>query len=126
MEIVEEEVALNEKKFKASIIETKNAVISLFYEEEPRLGTLAVAMPSFDHPEINTSSILLGERNITTTRVLAEGLSKEYGKIALVSTSFKKEEYMVTESLGKLLKKIIARHSTKENEPKNLLKRNSD
>jgi hypothetical protein len=114
MELIQEEVSFEQGKIKASFLETKNAVITLFYEEDPKLGALALALPNPQHPEIITSSLILGDRNSLISRVLAENLSKEYGKIAIVSTSFNIEEDLVKESLGKLLKKIISRHTTEE------------
>jgi hypothetical protein len=72
--------------FLAVYLETRNASLILLSEGEDRLGTLAVAMPQEQRlvgPPV--SSVLLGDRNVTVTRVLAEHLAKTMNKIALVS-----------------------------------------
>jgi hypothetical protein len=84
--IVKEEIKENGKLFLALHVETRNADIVFLSEGEDRLGTLAVAMPQAQTmlgPPL--SSILLGDRNTITARLLAEQLAKRTRKIALVS-----------------------------------------
>lgn len=84
--IVKEELRKNGKLFLALSLETGNANILFLSEGEDRLGTLAVAMPQAQRmlgPPL--SSILLGERNTITARLLAEQLAKRTERIALVS-----------------------------------------
>jgi hypothetical protein len=84
--IVKEELRENGKLFLALSLETGNANILFLSEGEDRLGTLAVAMPQAQRmlgPPL--SSILLGERNTLTARLLAEQLAKRTERIALVS-----------------------------------------
>jgi hypothetical protein len=72
--------------FLATHLETGNANIFLLSEKEARLGTLAVAIPQkMDRVGPPISSILLGERNVTISRLIAERLARNTGKIALVS-----------------------------------------
>ena len=111
MELIEKEVSIGEQRVKVSLLETKNAVICLFYEGEPQIGTLSVAIPSLEQREISISSILLGNKNTTISRILAENISKKYGKMVLVSTSFKNEEDPeIREMLSKLLKQIMTQY----------------
>jgi hypothetical protein len=84
--IVKEEIKENDKLFLALHVETRNADIVFLSEGEDRLGTLAVAMPQAQTmlgPPL--SSVLLGDRNSITARLLAEQLAKRTQKIALVS-----------------------------------------
>ena len=84
--IIREEMEEKGRIFSAVLVETKNAYIMLLSEGEESLGTLAVSLPQkpgMIGPPL--SSILLGERNVTLARLLAERLAKTLNKIALVS-----------------------------------------
>jgi len=84
--VFQEEIKENETLFLALRLETKNANLILLSEGEDQLGTLAVAIPQEQKmlgPPL--SSILLGDRNIVTSRLLAERLAQKTGKIALAS-----------------------------------------
>jgi len=84
--IVQEEMKENETLFLALRLETKNSDIILLSEGEDQLGTLAVAIPQGEKmlgPPL--SSVLLGDRNVIVTRMLAERLAAKTGKIALAS-----------------------------------------
>ena len=84
--VVKEELEENGMLFAALYLNTRNASLMLLSEGEDQLGTLAVAIPQEEKmvgPPL--SSILLGDRNVTTARVLAERLAKTMNKIALVS-----------------------------------------
>jgi hypothetical protein len=97
--------------FLALYTETKNASLILLSEGEDRLGTLAVAMPQEQGmigPPV--SSILLGDRNVTIARVLAERLARTRNKIALVSVFTKTvSEREVGPILLKLVEKVVRR-----------------
>jgi hypothetical protein len=85
--IVKEEIVEGNMRFLAIYIETKNAVLVFLSEAEDQLGTLAASVPPVT--EIQTqpfiSSVLLGDRNTTTARIMAERLAAKTGKIGLVS-----------------------------------------
>jgi len=84
--VVQEEIKENQTLFLALHLETKNANIVLMSEGEDQLGTLAVAVPQAQKmlgPPL--SSILLGDRNTMTARLLAERLAEKTGKMALMS-----------------------------------------
>ena len=84
--VIQKEIKENGKLFLATRLETGNANLIFLSEDEDRLGTLAVAIPQAKKmlgPPL--SSVLLGERNTITARLLAEQLAKRTEKIALVS-----------------------------------------
>ncbi|UCC33267.1 MAG: hypothetical protein JSW53_05735 [Candidatus Bathyarchaeota archaeon] len=107
--VVKEELEANGVSFLAVYLETRNADLILLSEGEDQLGTLAVAIPQEDKlvgPPL--SSILLGDRNVTTARVLAERLAKTVSKMALVSVFTKTvSEADAGSILLKLLRKTI-------------------
>ena len=80
------EIQERNKRFLGIHLEMKNADLVLLSEGEDQLGTLAVAIPQARGrigPPL--SSTLLGDRNLTTTRLLAERLAGKTNKISLVS-----------------------------------------
>jgi hypothetical protein len=88
--IVREEIKEADSTFSAVLIETKNAYIVLLSEGEENLGTLVVALPQkpgMIGPPL--SSTLLGERNATLARLLAERFAKTLKKMVLVSVFVK-------------------------------------
>jgi hypothetical protein len=112
--LVKETLVERDTSFFAVYIETKNSGFLLMSEDEDQLGTLAVAIPQPQKlvgPPL--SSILLGDRNVMITRVLAELLAKNTGKIALVS--------VFTKTFGEkeaapILKKLMEKTLRKEEE----------
>ena len=109
--IVKEKLEENGVLFLAVYLETRNASLILLSEGEDQLGTLAVAIPQERRmvgPSL--SSILLGDRNVTIARVLAERLAKTINKIALVSVFTKTvSEKEAGPIFLKLVRKIIGR-----------------
>lgn len=89
--IVKEEISEKNMHLLAIYIETKNAVLVLFSEAEDQLGTLAASVPPTTETRIQPllSSVLLGDRNTITARMLAERLASKTGKIGLVSIYLK-------------------------------------
>jgi len=84
--VVQEEIKEDQTVFVALRLETRNANLLLMSEQEDQLGTLAVSIPQTQKiPGPPLSSILLGDRNIMVTRLLAERLAEKTGKIALTS-----------------------------------------
>lgn len=83
--LIEDELEERGIIFSVRLIEVENAVIVFFTEgRETKLGTLATALPI--RFEGTSSSILLGEKFVITTRALAEHLATFFNKIVLVST----------------------------------------
>lgn len=86
MKVFSEEIEEGEIKVTASLLEVENAVIAFFDEKgSMKLGTFAIAIPQYGGRRC-ISSVLLGERNVLITKILAEQLVKTFNKIALVST----------------------------------------
>jgi hypothetical protein len=109
--IYKEELVQRDTNFLAVLVETANANQLFLSEGEDKLGTLAVAIPQ---PErligSPLSSILLGDRNMMISRVLAELLAQKTKKISLVSVFIKSvSEKEAAPILRKLLENIIKR-----------------
>jgi len=103
--VVQEEIKENEILFLGLRLETKNANIILLSEGEDQLGTLAVAIPQKEKmlgPPM--SSVLLGDRNMIVTRLLAERLAQKTGKIALASVFAKT---MTEKDIGPIFLKLF-------------------
>ncbi len=92
-------------------METKNAVLVLLSEGEDQLGTLAASVPSTSgfQAQPTLSSLLLGERNAVTARMLAERLAAKTGKIGLASVYVRSvSETEVTPVLVRLFEKVTS------------------
>ncbi|MEM2917314.1 MAG: hypothetical protein QXN63_03040 [Candidatus Bathyarchaeia archaeon] len=114
VKFVQDELWEKEWHFLAVYLETKNACLVLLSEAEDRLGTLAIALPQTAE-RTSLSSVLLGERNVTTARILAERLSLKTGKIALVSVFIKSiNETEASPFLFRLFEKITQKTAEKE------------
>ena len=108
-EIIREEVEEGERVFSGVLLKMSNAYIMLLSEGEENLGTLAVSLPQKQGligPPL--SSILLGERNATLARLLAERLAGTVKKMALVSVFVRTiDEREVGPILLRLTEKIL-------------------
>lgn len=100
-------------KFSVTLIEIENAVLAFFTAtDNPKLGTLAIAIPQpKDEPSV--SSVLLGERNSVLTKILAERLSQNFNKITMISTHF---DEISDHQSGRLLLQLTQEISTSEAE----------
>jgi len=114
--IIKEEHNEQDKSFFAVYIETKNANQLFLSEGEDKLGTLAVAMPQPKNLVGSPlSSVLLGDRNMTIARLLAELLVQKTNKISLVSVFTKS----VTEQEAvPIFRKLMEKALKKEEETK--------
>lgn len=109
--IIKEETLEKDRRFLAILVETKNAVLVLLSEGEDQLGTLAASVPSTSgiQTQPTLSSLLLGERNAVTARMLAERLAAKTGKIGLASVYVRSmSEAEVTPTLVKLFEKVTS------------------
>jgi hypothetical protein len=109
--IIKKELIEQDKTFLALYIQTKNASQLFLSEDEDKLGTLAVAIPQ---PEKMVgsplSSILLGDRNMMVSRLLAELLVQKTKKISLVSVLVKSiTEQEAAPILRELLEKALSK-----------------
>ena len=114
--IIKEEHNEQDTSFFAVYIETKNANQLFLSEGEDKLGTLAVAMPQPKNLVGSPlSSVLLGDRNMTIARLLAELLAQKTNKISLVSVFTKS----VTEQEAvPIFRKLMEKALKKEEETK--------
>jgi hypothetical protein len=84
--IVKEELTEKNVHLFALYIETRNAALVFLSEGEDQLGTLAASVPPTElFSQAFVSSILLGDKNTGTARMLAERLASKTGKVGLVS-----------------------------------------
>ena len=109
--IIKDEITEENVKFLAIFIETKNSCIFLLSQNEDRLGTLVAAVPpgkGLIGP--STSSILLGVKNATIARILAEKMASKTGKVSLVSVYLETlDESMAGPILARLVDKVMGR-----------------
>ena len=115
--IVKEEISEKNMHLLAIYIETKNAVLVLFSEAEDQLGTLAASVPPTTETRIQPllSSVLLGDRNTTTARMLAERLASKTSKIGLVSIYLKTvSETEAAPVIMKLFEKVTTVSNTQQ------------
>ena len=109
--IIKDEIMEENVKFLAIFIETKNSCIFLLSQNEDRLGTLVAAVPpgkGLIGP--STSSILLGGKNATIARILAEKMASKTGKVSLVSVYLETlDESVAGTILARLVDKVMGR-----------------
>ena len=114
--VFREEIKETETTYSAILLEMENAYVFFLSVGEERLGTLTVSLP----PKpgmigLPLSSTLLGERNMSLSRMLAERLAKKLGKIVLVSIFAKTtEEGKILRIFLNLLDKILREVETRE------------
>jgi hypothetical protein len=106
--IVKEELTEKNVHLFALYIETRNAVLVFLSEGEDQLGTLAASVPPTEVlSQTLVSSILLGDRNTATTRMLAERLASKTGKVGLVSVYLRTvSETEATPAIIRLFNKV--------------------
>ncbi|MBS7656745.1 hypothetical protein KEJ33_02330 [Candidatus Bathyarchaeota archaeon] len=111
--VIREETKVGDNVYSVVLIEAKNGYVVLLSEGQDSIGTLAVSVPQTPGmigPPL--SSTLLGERNVTLARMLAERLANSLKKIVLVSVFVKtateaEAGRMFLGLLEKTLKKLV-------------------
>ncbi len=84
--VIKEEINEQDHRFLAVYVESKNSIMLMLSEKEDKLGTMAIAVPKpKDMVGSVTSSVLLGDRNVISSRMFAEHVASKKGKIAVVS-----------------------------------------
>ena len=118
-EVIREELEDRGLFFRSLLLKMSNANLLLLSEGEDRLGTLAVAIPQPQRmvgPP--TSSVLLGEKNMITARILAERLAEITKKISLVSVYVKSlSEREVGVIMLRLFRKTLEGEERRSDEP---------
>jgi hypothetical protein len=114
--VVKDEVVEQNTHFLAVYVESKNSCIILLSEREDKMGTLAIAVPKpKDLIGLPSSSVLIGDRNVISTRTFAEYLASKKGKIALVSTYLENMDEAQAQSIFmKLIEKVTGPEPEKE------------
>ena len=96
------EVEIEGKLIHGSLIELSNAVLAFIWEgPNPRLGTTTITLPD------RTSSQVIGERDVITSKIIGERLAVKYDKLALVSTNLTKD-FKLDQQLFALLDKLTS------------------
>lgn len=108
MDLHEDSLQVDTRTFRLNHIELENAIVAFFFEDQMRLGTLAIAVPGSEGITIGRSSVLIGGKYMMTTRALAERLAGKTGKMALVSLFTELNEAEALRIYSKLLDKIAA------------------
>lgn len=85
MNFEEKELRKNGVSYRLSLLKLENAIIAFFYENNIKLGTLAIALPKMNEASIPKSSVLLGGKFLMISRILAEKIATYFNKICLVS-----------------------------------------
>ena len=114
--VVKEELFEQDTRFLAVYVETKNSIMIMLSEKEDKLGTLAIAVPKpKDLMGSVTSSVLIGDKNVISTRMFAEYVASKKGKIAMVSVYLEKVSELQAQSFFMhLIDKLIKCESQKE------------
>lgn len=112
--MIQGEIWEKNERFLGLYLKVRNAGLILFSEGEDQLGTLALAIPR-ERGEMGTplSSIILGDRNMMITRILAERLAGKIDKIALASVFVKTIDEM---EAGQIFLKLFEQIVGKEEE----------
>jgi hypothetical protein len=113
--LIKSEIQDENTRFLGICLETQNSIIVLLSEGEDKLGTLAVSVPSSVkiRSQSPLSSVLLGDRNTTTARMIAERLAAKYSKISLVSIYLKSRSEVDT---APLLIRLFEKMTTEKEE----------
>ena len=114
--VIKEELLEQDTRFLAVYVEAKNSIMIMLSEKEDKLGTLAIAVPKpKDLIGSVTSSVLLGDKNVISSRMFAEYVASKKGKIALVSVYLDKVGEMQAQAFFMhLIDKVMKTESQKE------------
>ena len=114
--VIKEELLEQDTRFLAVYVEAKNSIMIMLSEKEDKLGTLAIAVPKpKDLIGSVTSSVLLGDKNVISSRMFAEYVASKKGKIALVSVYLDKVGEMQAQAFFMhLIDKVMKAESQKE------------
>jgi len=106
MNFQEASLQVNSRTFKLNHVELENAMLAFFFEDNARMGTVAIAMPGSGEIASGRSSVLVGSKYMMTTRALAEKLAGKTGKMSIISMHTMLDEKEALRIYSKLLDKI--------------------
>jgi hypothetical protein len=114
--VIKEEIQQQGISFLAVYVEAKNSIMIMLSEKEDKLGTLAIAVPKpKDLLGSVTSSVLLGDKNVISSRMLAEYVASKKGKIAMVSVYLETVTEVQAQSFFMhLVEKLLKSESSKK------------
>jgi len=114
--VIKEEIQQQGISFLAVYVEAKNSIMIMLSEKEDKLGTLAIAVPKpKDLLGSVTSSVLLGDKNVISSRMLAEYVASKKGKIAIVSVYLETVTEVQAQSFFMhLVEKLLKSESSKK------------
>jgi len=114
--VIKEEIKEQDTRFLAVYVEAKNSIMIMLSEKEDKLGTLAIAVPKpRDLIGQVSSSVLMGDKNVITSRMFAEYVAAKKGKIAMVSVYLERVGEMQAQAFFMhLIDKLIKSGSQKE------------
>jgi len=114
--VIKEEIQQQGISFLAVYVEAKNSIMIMLSEKEDKLGTLAIAVPKpKDLLGAVTSSVLLGDKNVISSRMLAEYVASKKGKIAIVSVYLETVTEVQAQSFFMhLVEKLLKSESSKK------------
>ena len=116
--VTKEELQQQDTRFLAVYVESKNSCMVMLSENVDKLGTLAIAVPKLTSVGTVTSSVLLGDRYVISSRMFAEYVASKKGKIALVSVYLEKVgEAQAQEFFMHLIEKLLSSEGAKEPTP---------
>ena len=106
-QMVKRSVEEEDRRLSLIVIELANAVFGFFYEgDEERAGTIALSLPK-TNTSPSVSSIVIGVRNATAARLLAEFLAQRYLKMAFASVfTHQENDFTTNQRLLKLAQGI--------------------
>ncbi len=117
--VVKEEITEHDTRFLAVYVEAKNSCLILLSENQDKLGTLAIAVPNLKDPAGPvSSSVLVGDKHMISSRMFAEYVAAKKGKIAMVSVYLEKLSELEAQSFFKrLIEKVLKGERKREAEP---------
>ena len=116
--VIKEEIQQKGISFLAVYVEAKNSIMIMLSEKEDKLGTLAIAVPKpKDLLGSVTSSVLLGDKNVISSRMLAEYVASKKGKIAMVSVYLETVTEVQAQSFFMHLVEKLLKSESSQKEP---------
>ena len=116
--VIKEEVQQQGINFLAVYVEAKNSIMIMLSEKEDKLGTLAIAVPKpKDLLGSVTSSVLLGDKNVISSRMFAEYVASKKGKIAMVSVYLETVTEVQAQSFFMHLVEKLLKSESSQREP---------
>ena len=113
--IIREKIKESDIHLSAIRVALENAEVIILSDGEEKLGTLSVSLPKDNTFAAQPlASVLLGDRNMILSRMLAERFAEESKKMTLVSLYLKTPEREAFRGVLKIADKIMKADAGKE------------